>query len=234
MTFKKNKNLDMKKIFYLLFPFLLFSCNKDALTETIAKSKITEFYGGKIDVAKMPETNGEKNASKYQIIITNSSLIDSDSENANFHAGNIAWLFYHNLGAEKKNYPPIRVTEIIKNGKQKVYNFTLAELQEIDKLYRQVAVTNEFLIKNNTAAIVAEFDKKDNISQKDLDDLLESVYKEFGIIKEIQFQGFAFEEDEDLGEVINIKETLVMEKNNIALHLYYDRKTKKLVSFYIP
>ena len=79
-----------------------------------------------------------------------------------------------------------------------------------------------------------KFDEKIKTNEIELEKLLSQLHFNFGSIKQIQFQGFQFSNDKDMGDYIIVKEAIVLENDSIAMYLSYDRNTKKLIGIHFP
>jgi hypothetical protein len=53
-------------------------------------------------------------------------------------------------------------------------------------------------------------------------------------MNKIQFQGFQFEDSNNFGKLIIIREALVFEKITASMNLIFNRETKKMISVELP
>lgn len=226
----------MKQFLQILILAVLISCNKVEITKTEigAVGKVLEFYGGQIDRSFGFQT---KNVTKYkyfELKASKSQLLNNDLQHLTEHAGNIAYLFYSNLGREQSNYDEIRVTILLENGESRNYTFPAKDLKEIENLYPNIEQSNEFIRKGDYQSLAKQFSTKVGPNENDPRTLFEDIYAKHGNFKQLQIQGFGFAQDRIAGKYIYVKEALVVDKNIGAMYLSYDRETKELLGISLP
>jgi predicted transcriptional regulator len=226
----------MKQISLIISLFLIFSCNKVGVskTEVQAVDKVLEFYGGEINRSIGFKTANAKKTDYFELKISKSQLLNNDQKDLTEHAGNIAYLFYSNLKNEKSNYDEIKVIIDLQNGESRSYNFPVNELKEIEALYQEIEKTNNSINNSDFKFLANQFDERIGTNEIELEKLLSQLHSNFGSIKQIQFQGFQFSNDKDMGDYIIVKEAIVLENDSIAMYLSYDRNTKKLIGIHFP
>lgn len=222
------------RILQIAAVFALFSCSKMGVSETEVKAvdKVLDFYSGKIERLKSFNLVNGKNTAYFELKISGSRLLNLDQKNLTEHAGNIAYLFYSNLKDEKSEYDAIKVTIELANEETRNYAFPISELKEIEKLYPEVEKTNSSIKNADYKSLAAQTqDKNTNVNENenDLKKLFEELHARFGSIKEIQHQGWSFQNDSRNGDYILIREAVLFDKTSGSMYLSYARKTKQLL-----
>ena len=226
----------MKQIIQIIIIFFLLSCNKVGVSqiEKNAVNNVLQFYGGEINRAIGFKTSNGKKTDYFELKVNKSQLLQNDQKYLTEHAGNIAYLFYTNLKNEKSNYDEIRVSIELENGESRNYNFPVSQLKKIESLYPQIEKTNDFINNEDYKSLANQFSDKIGTNQNELSKIFDDLHSRFGNTKQIQFQGFSFEKDNEFGNYISIKEALVLDRNSGTMYLSYDPKTKKLMGINFP
>jgi len=226
----------MKQILQIFIILFLISCNKITVsqTEINAVDKVLQFYGGEVNRSIGFKTVNGKKTDYFELKVSKSQLLNKNQTDLTEHAGNIAYLFYSNLQAEKSNYDEVRVIIDLENGESRNYVFPKTELDEIEKLYPEIEKTNNYINNAEYKSLANQFSKKIETNENDLNQLFKELHTKFGNIKQIQTQGFSFANDKEIGNYILIKEAVVLDGDSGAMFLSYDRKTKELVGIHFP
>ena len=89
---------------------------------------------------------------------------------------------------------------------------------------------NSLLIEKNYDGIIEMFDPKFKPEKRIVESTLIDFDKKFGNLKRIQFQGFEFIDDSNLGQTVLMRE--VSERSNVFpfINIAFDRNTKKLLN----
>jgi len=222
------------KILLLLFLINLFSCTKISTTPEDKKSveEVQKFYGGYIETNKGIETHNTSSNNYFEIVIKDSKLIDKQPQRAISNAANIAYIIFQNQNEE--SYDIIKTKIILPDGTIVSKSFSQSELIEVKSIYPELEKFNSFLINKNYKGIIDMFDIKFKPEDKIVYDALLSMDSNLGEIKRIQFQGFEFIDDSNLGHTILMRE--VAERNSTFpfINVAFDRKTKKLLNIEFP
>lgn len=221
----------MKQILQILALLMIISCNKLGVTKTEvnAVNKVLEFYGGEIiHSIGFEAKNGHKD-DYFELKVSKSKLLNDNQKDLTEHAGNIAYLFYTNLQNEKANYDEIRVAIDLENEESRTYKFPTSNLKEIEALYFEIEKTNSFIKSKDYRSLTAQINPKVQVKENDIKSLFEKIHSTYGNIKQIQFQGFEFAKDKEMGEYILVKEVIVLEKEIVNVYMPYNRKDKSLL-----
>ncbi len=225
------------KILQLVFFLVILSfsgCNKISTTPADKKSveEVQKFYGGSIETNKGIETHNTSSDNYFEIIIKNSILIDNQPQRAISNAANIAYLIFQNQN--ENNYDIIKIKVILPDGTIVSKSFSQSELKEVQNIYPELEKFNSLLINKNYKGIIDMFDIKFKPDDKIVEDALSSMDLKLGELKRIQFQGFEFIDDSNLGHTILMRE--VGERNSTFpfINVAFDRKTKKLLNIEFP
>lgn len=216
--------------YLILLVLFFFSCSKIATSKEDIKSieEVQKFYGGDIETNKGFETFNTKSNSYFEVIIKNSGLINRQPQRATSNAANIAFIIYQNQKAE--SYDIIKTKIILPDGTNISKSFLKNDLLEVKTIYSELEKLNSFLINKNYGDIVDMFDSKFKPNEKTVKTALIDLDKKFGDLKRIQFQGFEFIDDSNLGHTVLMRE--VGERNDIFpfINIAFDRNTKKIVN----
>lgn len=226
----------MKQFLPILILSILFSCNKVDISkiEINAVDKVLQFYSGEINRSIGFQTKNTKKLNYFELKVSKSHLLNKDLQHLGEHAGNIAYLFYSNLGNEQKNYDEIRVIIDLENGESRSYKFLNSELKEIENLYPTIEQTNNFINKSDYKSLANQMSKTVGTKEIEIKKLFENIHSKHGAPDQIQFQGFSFAKDSVVGNYIFVKEAIILTKNTGAMYLSYDRKTKELIGINFP
>ena len=234
----------MKQIFQILALLIIFSCSKVGVskTEVEAVDKVLQFYGGQVNRSIGFKIANGKIANYFELQVSKSDLLNNEQRYLTEQAGNVAYIFYTNLKDEKSNYNEIRVKINLDNGTSQEYNFSTTELKEIEELYPEIEKTNNFIRDADYKSLIRDSDYKSlatqngeigvGITENKLKNVFDQRTSKFGNIKQIQNQGFSFNNTEYRGDFINVKEVILFDKNAEDMILSYDRKTKKLIAIH--
>src|SRR5690606_28539891 len=192
----------MKQILLLIFVTLFVSCDKTThnkiQTDTI--QKVLDFYDGECLIKKDAENNC------YEIELSKSLLLNYDSESLDFHAGNIAYIFYTNT--QIKDYDCVKIKINLDSKESYVFNYTVKELVEIESYIPNFnEVTNLIKVKDYDK-LSSEFDESMGIDKQPLEELFSDIENNFGKLNDIYCSGFKDFETEECGEVIEFKAVL--------------------------
>jgi hypothetical protein len=226
----------MKSIKFLPFLLLLFlfSCGKLTTTPEDKKSvdEIQKFYGGFVQTMKGVQTLNGKNSDFFEVEIKDSKLINNQPQRAISNAANIAFIVFQNQ--KPGNYDVIKTKLLLSDGASFTKSFTQKELQEVKDIYPEVNKVNLFLLNKNYSGIFEMFDPKFKPNEKFAKEMLSGMDSKMGAIKRIQFQGFEFIEDSNLGHIVVMKEVGQRDQLFPFINMAFDRKTKKLLNIEFP
>lgn len=226
----------MRSIKILPFLLLLFlvSCNKLTTTPEDKKSvaEVQKFYGGYVNTMKGVEAFNGKSSDYFELIIKDSKLIDKQPQRVISNAANIAYTIYQNQNPDK--YDLIKIKILLPDGTNISKSFSKQELQEIKDIYSEIDKFNSFLINKNYDGILEMFAPKFRPQDKLVKDGLSTMDSKLGPIKEIQFQGFEFIDDSNLGHTVLIREVSKRDTLFPFINVAFDRKTKKILNVEFP
>lgn len=234
LFFKKSRKI--KKILSLLVFLIIFSCDSQELTKTEvnAVQKVLNFYNGECHRYKGFETKNGTKKKYFELEMSKSELLNKNLHRLLSHTGNIAYLFYSNLGNEKSNYNEIRVNIKLENGTNEDFQFPYSKLLEIDKLQPKLKEINNSLASQDYKKLATYFNPKFGVKEDNIKSLFSNLQNKFGVIKKTQIQGFQFDEAEKYGKVIVIPEALVLEKVSATMLYIFDRKSQQLLTIEFP
>jgi hypothetical protein len=90
------------------------------------------------------------------------------------------------------------------------------------------------LINKNYSGILEMFDPKFKPKEEVVKKTLSEMDFQLGAITKMQFQGFEFLEDSNLGHIILVREVGQRKQLFPFINLAFDRKTKKLLNIEFP
>jgi hypothetical protein len=226
----------MRKILSVLVLIILCSCNKVAETENEINSvqAVLNFYNGECLKSKGFEKGNGGDLQYYEIEISKSELLNQSPDKLKSHSANIAYLFYSNLKSEKSNYDEIKVKINLSNGESQSFKYSDKELNEIEKLQPKINEIIEYVKTDDYKSLTKQFEDSIRIEEKTISELCTSLQSKYGKINKTQFQGFQFEDSNNFGKIIIIREALVFEKITASMNLIFNRETKKLISVEFP
>ncbi|MFD2907551.1 hypothetical protein ACFSX9_02270 [Flavobacterium ardleyense] len=226
----------MRKFLSVLFLITLCSCNKLTETENEINSvqAVLNYYDGECLKSKGFEKSNGTDKQFYEIEISNSKLLNQSADKLNSNAANIAYLFYSNLKNEKSNYQEIRVKINLSNGESQSFKYSDQEINEIEKLQPRINEIIEYIKTNNYEKLAGQFQDSIKVDERAISDLFTSLQSKYGKIEQTQFQGFQFEDSNNFGKLIIIREALVFEKIAASMNLIFNRESKNLISVEIP
>ena len=223
-----------KKLSFLILLLITFSCEKTPLmteNEGEAVQKVADFFGGYCKLSKGFESENTNIKTYSELEVSESVLLkDSPQKKYTSHSGNIAYLFYSNLGNEKDNHEEIRVRIISENGETSDYQYLKTELQEIDQLISNMNNTTEIIKKSDFEKVKNLFDKTVQVETTQIKNLFKNIESKFGKTTDYQFQGFEFLESDNYGDIVQLRLVQIMEKANLYITLNYKRSSKGLLS----
>lgn len=233
---KFNKENSMKYILILfLIPFV-FSCNKFDITQTeiSAIDKVLDFYGGEVNRSKGFKMKNSEKISYFVLDVSKSDLLNFDQKYGVYHAGNIAYIFYSNLGDEKDNYNEIHVKTNFENAKPVEYIFPVDDLNEYQEFLIKSEEINKLIENKDYANLKNKYLEHIDELEEDLKNFFEELRLEYGEIKGIQIQGFNHNTNESLGKMYYVKEAMIFDKINAGVILVFNRDSKELYSIEFP
>jgi len=210
----------------------LVSCNKNkelTTSENEAVQQVLNFYNGECKKSKGAILKNGETESYFELEISKSKLLSSDSKNLKSHSANIAYLFYSNL-KNAKAYDDIKVKINLSEGSTEEFSYSNEELNEIKKLQPFLSRLIEQIRIKKYDELVKSFESTVSISPENLEELFSKVENEYGIIKKSQFQGFEFKKAKEFGNVIVIKEAFVFEKSAISMDIILKRDNSKIIA----
>lgn len=226
--------MKIPKILIFLSLITLSNCNKVRTTSEDKKSveEVQKFYGGYVETNKGIETFNSSSNDYFEITIKDSKLIDKQPQRAISNAANIAYIVFKNQNVE--NYDLIRTKIILPDGTNISKSFTKTELQEVKDIYPELEKFNSYLINKNYKGIIDMFDTKFKPEDKIVYEGLSSIDAKLGEIKRIQFQGFEFIDDSNLGHTILIRQVAERNETFPFINVVFNRNTKKLLNIEFP
>src|SRR5690606_12776462 len=126
------------------------------------------------------DTENGVRKTNFELEMSKSQLLEHDSANLKSHSGNIAYLFYSNLGEEQSNYDEIKVKINLANGTSKEFKYSDKELKEVENLEAQIKNINELIKRKNYDGLVLEFDTSVNIEKKNIEGLFAMLESQHG------------------------------------------------------
>ncbi|WP_411812624.1 hypothetical protein ACLB9Y_06130 [Chryseobacterium scophthalmum] len=226
--------MKISKILIFLSLITLSSCNKVRTTSEDKKSveEVQKFYGGYVETNKGIETFNASSNNYFEIIIKDSKLIDKQPQRAISNAANIAYIVFKNQNIE--NYDIIKTKIILPDGTNISKSFTKTELQEVKDIYPELEKFNSYLINKNYKGIIDMFDSRFKPEDKIVYEGLSTIDSKLGEIKRIQFQGFEFIDDSNLGHTILIRQVAERNETFPFINVVFNRNTKKLLNIEFP
>lgn len=222
------------KILSFLVLIILSGCNKVATTSEDKKSveEVQKFYGGSVVTNKGVETLNTQANDYFELIIKDSRLINKQPDRAISNAANITYIIFQNQNPD--NYDLIKAKIILPDGTSISKTFSTKELKEVKSIYPEIEKFNSFLTSENYKGILDMFDAKFKPEDHLVYEALSSMKSKLGAIKRIQFQGFEFIDDSNLGHTILIREVSERDNTFPFINVAFDRKTKKLLNIEFP
>lgn len=226
--------MKIPKILIFLSLITLSNCNKVRTTSEDKKSveEVQKFYGGYVETNKGIETFNSSSNDYFEITIKDSKLIDKQPQRAISNAANIAYIVFKNQNVE--NYDLIRTKIILPDGTNISKSFTKTELQEVKDIYPELEKFNSYLINKNYKGIIDMFDSRFKPEDKIVYEGLSTIDSKLGEIKRIQFQGFEFIDDSNLGHTILIRQVAERNETFPFINVVFNRNTKKLLNIEFP
>lgn len=226
----------MRKFLSISVIILLSSCNKVTETENEinAVQAVLTFYNGECLKSKGFEKENDVDKQNYEMEISKSELLNQNPDKLKSHSGNIAYLFYSNLKSDKTNYNEIKVRINLSNGFSQSFKYSYNELNEIEKFQPKTNEIIKYIKTENYENLSKQFEDSIKIDKKTISELFSSLRSKYGKIKRTQFQGFQFEDSNNFGKIIVIREALVFEKITASMNLIFNRESKKLLSVEFP
>ncbi|MGE8537257.1 MAG: hypothetical protein ACN6OJ_21965 [Chryseobacterium sp.] len=222
------------KILPFLLLLFLFSCGKLATTSEDKKSvdEVLKFYGGYVETMKGVQTLNGKSGDFFEVEIKDSKLINSQPQRAVSNAANIAFIVFQNQ--KPGEYDVIKTKLLLSDGASFTKSFTQKELQEVKDIYPEIDKINSFLINKDDKGILEMFEPKFKPKKEVVKETISRMDSELGPITEIQFQGFEFLDNPNLGQMILIREVSKRDKVFPFINVAFDRKTKKMLNIEFP
>lgn len=224
----------MRPISLFILATLIYSCSnfsKPTEKEEAAVQIVIDYYGGKCIMHKGTKTHNGNKQTYFTLEISDSDYLDLFAEVPHIPASNAAYLFYSNLGTEKKNYTHVEVELHFGNGKSEVFYYAgefLLEFEEHLPLFNEV--TNQFL-SQNYQGLEANLDSKFlNKLDTSIVVALTVVDEEFGVVRESNVQGFFKEENSSDGLFITYYATHVRDSLPVSFQVTFHPVTEKILS----
>ncbi|WP_213278142.1 hypothetical protein [Chryseobacterium indologenes] len=219
---------------FLLLSLFLFSCGKLATTSEDKKSvdEVLKFYGGYVETMKGVQTLNGTSSDFFEVQIKDSKLINNQPQRAISNAANIAFIVFQNQ--KPGAYDVVKTKLLLADGASFTKSFTQKELQEIKDIYPEIDKINSFLINKDDNGILEMFEPKFKPKKEVVKETISRMDSQLGPIKKIQFQGFEFLDNPNLGQMILIREVSQRDKVFPFINLAFDRKTKKLLNIEFP
>lgn len=226
----------MRRILSILVLILLCSCSKAAETENEinAVQEVLNFYNGECLKSKGIEKGNGVDKRNYEIEISKSELLNQSLAKLKSHSGNIAYLFYSNLKNEKRNYDEIKVKINLANGESQSFKYSDKELDEIENVQPEINEIIKNIITDDHEKLSGQFEASIKIEKKNISELFTFLKSKYGKIDKAQFQGFQFENSNDFGEIIIVREALIFEKITAEMKLVFSRASKKIIAIEFP
>lgn len=221
----------MKYLFSLLILFSLFSCGNSTYYQKNVLKKIGEFYGGDVTASSGFNNINTTRTNHFTVKISNSDLINNAPKNVTFSAGNIAYLSYSNLESKKAEYDLFNVVIALNTNETRSFTFTKDQLIQNEQIIKVLDNFNSFIIRKNYQDLLSISNTKFINSEQVYSDIFNKLYIDFGDIKQIQYQGFEFQEDENLGKCIISKQVIAFDKKNINIYIFTSLEDNKIVGF---
>lgn len=219
---------------FLLLTLFLFSCGKLATTSQDKKSvdEVLKFYGGYVETMKGVQTLNGTSSDFFEVQIKDSKLINNQPQRAISNAANIAFIVFQNQ--KPGVYDVVKTKLLLADGASFTKSFTQKELQEVKDIYPEIDKINSFLMNKDYHGMLEMFDPKFKPKEEVAKETLSGMDSQLGAITKIQFQGFEFLEDSNLGPIILIREVGQRKQLFPFINLAFDRKTKKLLNIEFP
>jgi len=224
----------MKHLFSLLVLFSLFYCGNSSYHQKNALKKVGDFYGGHITTSAGFSAHNTSNKNYFRINVKNSPLINDDVENTSLHAGNIAYMIYSNLESSKNEYDEINVNIDLVNNETRSFIFLTNQLEQIYQMNKTIDEFNSLIIRKDYKELTSVLNKEIMNDEKFIPELFEKLYSDFGNIKQIQYQGFEFQNDEKHGEYVINKQVISFDKQNLNMYISVSTKDKLIVGIFFP
>lgn len=222
----------MKRVLSIL-AVIIISCNnrgKVTKNEVNAVQQVLNFYGGECLRSKGVKSLSGNSTTYFEIEISKSELINIDSKNIISHSANVAYLFYSNLGVEKVKYNEIKVKVNLSNGSTQEFVYSNKELDQIEKLQPYLKKIIDEITNKNYEELSSVFDESVKINPNNIRDLFSSLEEQYGEINKNQTQGFENKKTNNFGDVVLMREILVLEKKSINMNLIFKKDSNKLIS----
>ncbi|WMI68219.1 hypothetical protein [Mangrovimonas sp. YM274] len=217
----------------LLLLVLTLSCKKDneaTEKEVNAVQQVLNFYSGECLRHKGFKSKNGETKTYFILEMSKSLLLESKANKLKPHAGNIAYLFYSHLDNEKSNYNEIRVKINLQNGTSSEFSYSDKEIEEIENLIPKINKVSDLIEKKDYQTLTNLFDKSIGVETSQIAEFFNNFEKEYGTIKQSQFQGFEFKETNNFGKVIKVNIAQVRENVALSMVLVLKRENHDLIS----
>jgi hypothetical protein len=217
----------------LILTLITTSCKKDiGVTDKEVNSvqQVLNFYDGECLRHKGFETKNGETITYFELEMSKSPLLESNAKKLKPHSGNIAYLFYSSLDDEKSNYNQVRVKINLQDGTSSEFSYSDKEIEAIENLMPKIDNISDLIKKKDFESLAKIFDKSIELETSQIAELFKNIDKQYGIIKQSQFQGFEFKDTNNFGQVIKANVVQVREKIALTMALVFNRNNRNLIS----
>ncbi len=202
--------------------------------EDIGVKEILDYYGGycKYSIGRESETEIGKstNATKYfKLEMSKSDVLEEYSRKIGLPASNIAYIFYKNLKEEKSNYNEIRISIILKDGKEREFTFPVNQLEMVNKkMFLVNKIVN--LLKEKKYEEIKPMLNDKGVVKYDKNELFVNIVKVEPALGDIEIFlpfGFYFQKLDEGGEVLHISGMIKRNKQNNEFSVNLDPNLDK-------
>ena len=170
-------------------------------------NEILDFYGGYCEYAVGTSVTSEKGTGKYfELKLSKSEMVKRYANIPEMPASNIAYLFYKNLRDEQGNYSEIHTVLILEDGKEKNFEYSVAQLETVSKristMHKIVGIIKAKKFEEvkpylNDKSVI-DYDKNDLVAN------LEKVDPQFGEVKEFIPYGFKMNTEKNGNQYLHV------------------------------
>jgi hypothetical protein len=222
----------MKKITLALASLFLFlACNQNSpngnngwtANENKAIEAIKAAYGGKAVFSKT--TRGEGGKTYFHAELSESKVIEDQIDLTGMFASHVAWLFFENIGDEKKQYGGVEVMVKLSTGEKPAFQYPISELELVYNRMPVLEKTVALLKASDYDGIYALLAPERAAIQPKESLVLDcsSLDKNNGKVTGFQFQGYEiFTPSSSKKEFLHLAGMLKRERYDIPLSIFID------------
>jgi hypothetical protein len=187
----------IKKISTVSLILIAVSCDSITDNESKAIDDILKFYGGacKYSVGFIESTDDKEDKKYFEIELTNSVALSRYADRPEWTTSNLAYRFYKHLNLEERQtYTHIRGTLLLDNGDKIKHDYSIEELEVVDKKMKIVSDVIEKIKQKKFDDLKSYLNPENNFTynKDDVINDLKNYESQFGKILEFRLFGFKY------------------------------------------